>query len=185
MSEDKQELGWTVVEEWRPVVGFESLYEVSNVGRVRRIGKAARTGKGHGGGARIGLILKLRKHRGGYLMAQLWCNGKLTGRLAHCLVAPAFIGARPEGLDINHKDGDKTNNSVGNLEYVTRSENNRHAYRIGLRAPQVAQMIEARRTHRTYSAVQCACGCGANLETPDRRGRPRAFVSGHNNRRAA
>ncbi len=52
--------------------------------------------------------------------------------LKHVLVAEAFLGQRPEGLFVNHKNGIKTDNFLSNLEYVTRSENNKHAYRLGL-----------------------------------------------------
>jgi hypothetical protein len=48
------------------------------------------------------------------------------------LVADAFLGPKPPKLDVNHKDGNKRNNRIENLEYVTRSENHRHAFRLGL-----------------------------------------------------
>jgi HNH endonuclease/NUMOD4 motif len=122
-------------EEWRPVPGLETLYEVSNQGRVRRIGKAARTGKGRGGGARLGLIRKPQQAAGGYLRVELYEGGRAHGRAVHVLVAAAFLGPRPPGKETNHKDGDKQNNKVENLEYVNRSENMIHAYRTGLRVP--------------------------------------------------
>lgn len=50
----------------------------------------------------------------------------------HVLVAESFIGPKPPGIDVNHKDGNKQNNCLSNLEYLTRSENHRHAFRIGL-----------------------------------------------------
>lgn len=124
---------WCVVESWRPVVGFDGLYEVSGHGRVRRVGKAARTGRGRGGGARVGRVLKLQPVPGGYLKAQLWRNGVMTPRLAHVLVAAAFIGPCPDGQEVNHRDGVKSNNQADNLEYLTRPDNMRHAYRMGLR----------------------------------------------------
>lgn len=121
-------------EEWRPVSGFEAQYEVSSLGSVRRTGKAARNGKGRGGGARIGRPLTPQPRRG-YLAVQLWKDGKLTNFLLHRLVAIEFIGPIPEGKEVNHKDGVKSNCAASNLEYMTHSENMDHAYRAGLRFP--------------------------------------------------
>lgn len=165
-------------EGWRPVVDFEGLYEVSDAGRVRRTGKAARHGKGRGGGARLGHVLAPLKNRQGYRAVQLWRGGEGAMRLVHVLVATAFLGPPPDRQEVNHRDGDKTNNALANLEYVTRSENARHAYRTGLRVPRTDQMVAARRKPRI--TVLCACGCGQRIETPDDKGRDRKYVSGHN-----
>jgi len=120
-------------ERWASVLGYEGLYEVSDLGRIRRIGMAAKTGKGHGGGARIGRILKPQKHRGGYRAVQLWKDGKLRNFLVHIIVAHAFLGPTPKGKEVNHDDGHKPNCAASNLEYLTRAENIKHAYRTGLR----------------------------------------------------
>lgn len=174
--------GWCNLEEWRPVVGYEGIYDISSHGRVRRIGKAARTGRGRGGGAQIGRVLKPQPN-GGYRQVYLWRDGKQKPRLVHCLVAEAFIGPVPPGHEVNHCDGNKTHNWIGNLEYLTRSKNLEHAYRTGLRLVTIDQMVSARRKPRTVQP--CACGCGVQLETPDRQGRERRFISGHNMRRAS
>lgn len=120
-------------EKWRAVVGFEGLYEVSVAGHVRRVGRAARNGKGRGGGAHVGRVLKQQTRRNSYLSVQLWSEGKYASRLVHCLVAAAFIGPKPPGMDVNHRDGDKSRNAIENLEYLTRSQNNQHAYDTGLK----------------------------------------------------
>jgi hypothetical protein len=119
-------------EEWRSVPGFEGLYDVSSDGRVKRVGRAARTGKSHGGGARIGRILKDAPN-GDYRKVQLWRDGQWFNFQVHQLVAAAFIGPCPSGQEVNHDDGVKSNNNASNLEYLTRSGNMRHAYRTGLR----------------------------------------------------
>lgn len=62
-------------------------------------------------------------------------DGKYCSLTVHKFVALAFHGSKPKGKEINHKDGDKTNNAPDNLEYVTRSENILHAYRNGLATP--------------------------------------------------
>lgn len=68
----------------------------------------------------------------GYLQINLSVNKKKITKPLHQLVAPAFLGPRPDGLVINHKDGNKHNNSAENLEYVTRKRNSKHAYDMGL-----------------------------------------------------
>lgn len=74
-----------------------------------------------------------RMNRSGYMVAHLRdADGRMHPKTIHSAIAEAFIGERPEGLVINHIDGDKTNNSADNLEYTTQSENTRHAFRIGL-----------------------------------------------------
>lgn len=107
---------------WREVAGFG--YAVSDEGKVMRTAP--------GMGARIGCVLKPRPNRKGYLQLMLCKRGKQFTRTVHKLVAEAFLGPYPEGEEVNHKDGVKTNCRVGNLEYLTRSENNKHAYRLGL-----------------------------------------------------
>ena len=111
------------MELWKPVVGSDGLYEVSNQGQVRR----SRPGKG----TRVGRILKPIITPYGYSSVTI-CADNLHRRVfIHRLVAEAFIGPIPDGNEINHIDGCKTNNSVGNLEIVTRSENIRHAFKHG------------------------------------------------------
>ena len=146
---------------WRPVVGFESLYEVSDTGEVRRIGKAHRCGKGRGGSARLGRPIKPQKHRGGYLAVQLWRLGKMHRPLLHRVVAAAFIGPCPEGMEVNHIDGVKTNNAASNLEYVDRSQNMLHAYRTGLRVVSEVTRENARRMGNIYGKRNHEAGIGA------------------------
>lgn len=122
---------------WRPVVGYEGIYEISSHGDIRRIGRAAASGRGRGGGARIGRILKLQHHNAGYKQIQLWRDGCPETFLVHILVAAAFIGSSPSSRhEVNHKDGVKTNACAANLEYETPSGNQAHAWRTGLRGPQ-------------------------------------------------
>lgn len=116
-------------EEWRPVVGFER-YEVSSHGRVR-----------HG-------RLVLRTHRQkirnapGYFMISLRRDGRQTvGLLVHRLVMFAFAGPPLPGQEVNHKNGDKSVNCLSNLEWVTRSENRKHAFALGLSKPNAFVML--------------------------------------------
>ena len=105
------------IEEWLPIYEYEGIYSISSFGYIRRDINAD--------GYEAGMILK-NLVNGGYRSVVLWNNGKGKRHLCHSLVAQAFIGKRPEGFDINHKDGNKGNNHYSNLEYCTRQENVRH-----------------------------------------------------------
>lgn len=171
---------------WRPAPGFEDVYAVNSHGPVRRTGRAARNGKGHGGGARIGRILKPQDNGHGYLMVQLWRDGRPKMVLVHVLVARAFPNEFPDepsaDMEVNHKDGVKANVCYANLEHVTHAENGRHAYRTGLRTVSEAQLKQLQSKHKVRQPrqiVACGCGCGAEFETPDSHGWPRRFVRGH------
>lgn len=72
-------------------------------------------------------------NRNGYPSVDLCANGSKKTHSVHVLVAEAFIGSRPQGYTVNHKDADRTNNLVSNLEWVTQSRNVKHAYELGLR----------------------------------------------------
>lgn len=103
-------------EEWRGVVGREQWYEVSNLGQVRRVNSRLKI-SGH-------LRACLRR---GYLCVSLSCEGVCSTPSVHGLVAAAFIGPRPIGRQINHRDFQRTNNRVTNLEYLTPRENQRYS----------------------------------------------------------
>lgn len=123
-----------VAEEWRPVVGFESSYEVSSLGCVRSFDRVVVRGNGRPQ-FHCGRPIKPRRNRCGYYRVGLSKDGKQRRCSVHAIVAAAFIGPRPDGYDINHKDGVKRNNAVENLEYVTPSRNQKHAYEKQLKVP--------------------------------------------------
>ena len=107
-------------EQWLPVVGYEGLYEVSNMGRVKRV-KA-------GQGARVGGFLSLRhKHRFGYTRVALCSDGKAKTYYVHALVAKAFISNPLNHKTVNHIDNDPSNNNASNLEWVSSHKNTLHA----------------------------------------------------------
>ena len=102
-------------EEWRPIKGYEGQYQVSNLGRVKSLGRYKRT-KGNAIFWFDGRILKQYINNAGYLMIGLW-DEKIKRFLVHRLVAEAFI-PNPDNLpQVNHRDENKTNNSVDNLEW--------------------------------------------------------------------
>ena len=115
-------------EEWRSIECYEGLYEVSNTGRVRSVDRYVKYSNGqiH---LHKGKVLSPVKSNLGYLLVSLCCNGKYKSISVHRLVAQAFI-ENPDNLpEINHKDEDKTNNSVDNLEFCDRSYNNNYGSR--------------------------------------------------------
>jgi HNH endonuclease/NUMOD4 motif len=111
-------------EAWRRVPGFPN-YEVSNCGRYRS--KRHMTVAGMRGGK----ILKLRADPAGYLYAGLWIDGVCTNHRVHRMAAAAFLGPRPEGLQVCHASGDNQDNHLVNLRYGTRKENADDLVRIG------------------------------------------------------
>jgi hypothetical protein len=114
-----------MIEEWREVKGWPE-YAISNLGRVKRVAPS------RNGQAVVGAIRK-PVNLSGYLAVTLSAAGK--GRvlvLVHRLVALAFLGEPPHpDMEVNHKDADRQNARLDNLEWVSRSDNHRHAYREG------------------------------------------------------
>jgi DNA-binding XRE family transcriptional regulator len=118
------------MEIWKQVKGFESLYEVSNQGRVKSLQRFV-NGKNGANKPLKETIIQLKTDKG-YLRVNLWKNQKSKRFAVHRLVAEAFID-KIEGKDyVNHKNGIKTDNRIENLEWVTLSENIIHAYHNNL-----------------------------------------------------
>ena len=103
------------MEQWKDIKGYEGLYQVSNLGRVKTI----KTNK----------IRKLEKVRSGYLRVMLCKNNKSERFLVHRLVAEAFINNANNLPEVNHKDENKLNNSADNLEWCSRNYNNNYGTR--------------------------------------------------------
>ena len=103
---------------------------VSDTGRVVRMASSRR--KGRAWQTFEQLELKPRKIGAGYLAINCKIENKKLNCYLHRLVAEAFLGINPEKREVNHIDGDKTNNNLSNLEWVTHSENHRHAVRAGI-----------------------------------------------------
>lgn len=118
------------IELWKPIKGWEQ-YEVSNMGRVRSKNRFVTQFWHKRFFQRImgSRILKPRKQNGGYLMVWLSKDGKSKAMTIHRLVATAFLGEGGK-CDVNHKDGNKQNNCVSNLEWTTRSNNIKHCYQV-------------------------------------------------------
>jgi hypothetical protein len=106
-----------MTQEWKDVVGYEGVYQVSNLGEIRRIlayeARATRT-----------LVPAMTKS--GYLTVSLWHCNKGKSLYVHRVVCEAFHGTQP-GYWCNHKDGNRTNNCADNLEWLLPRENEHHA----------------------------------------------------------
>lgn len=114
-------------EQWRPVVGFEGLYEVSDHGSVRGVDRVDSQGR-----VWRGRVLRQKVHSGGYLCVNLWRNGRGTMRYVHRLVLESFVGPAPDAQShACHGDGDQHNNKVANLRWGTASDNARDRVRHG------------------------------------------------------
>ena len=110
-------------EVWKDISGYEEMYQVSNFGRVKSLKRYRR---------RNDKILHLANDKDGYLQVNLSRDNKSKTIKVHKLVMLTFVGERPNGFEINHIDGIKTNNHIDNLEYCTSSEKTQHAYDTGL-----------------------------------------------------
>ena len=109
------------MEEWRNIKGYENLYQISNLGRVKTLPRKNRKTKEK--------IMKLRKDKDGYLRLGLHKEGKQTTHQVHRLVAEAFL-ENPNNYEcVNHKDENKQNNKIENLEWCTRAYNNTYGTR--------------------------------------------------------
>ncbi|NSX14034.1 HNH endonuclease [Cupriavidus taiwanensis] len=113
-------------EEWRAVPGMEGYYEVSSEGRLRSVTRYVvqkRRGQRDRAQLREGRIRVLRPNADGYCRLELGIDGKKVSVSVHVLVALAFIGPRPDGLLVLHRDGNATNNRATNLRYGTSKDN--------------------------------------------------------------
>lgn len=120
-------------EVWKDVKGYEGLYEVSNLGRIK---SSQRSGTPGG-------IRKLNKNKYGYVYVMLNKSNKKKNHTVHRLVGLAFIPLVDGKELINHIDGNKSNNNLKNLEWVNHSENRKHAYANNLQKVNLDKAHEA------------------------------------------
>ena len=137
--DDKQ----PTIERWKPVNGHEGIYEVSSHGRVRSLDRTITYYDGRVRRCR-GKVLRTHLDRYGYEVVGLCNQGRQKTRTVHSLVAESFIGARPEGMEVCHNDGNPANNHVANLRYGTPSDNALDKVRHG--------------THNNAVKTQCPLG---------------------------
>lgn len=138
-----------IYEYWRLIPSFP-MYSASNYGRIRN--------------ERTGRILHVYMIPRGYLSLTLRRDNKQIPQMVHRLVAEAFLGGPHPNLDVNHIDGDKTNNCIENLEWCTREENVRHAVRTGLRPGPRRKAVRIIETGEEFESLRaCAKYFGVDV----------------------
>lgn len=136
----------SIIELWRDVSNFEGYYQVSNFGRVRGLPRTDRLGR------RINpKVLTLQRDKDGYSVVNLTKNENVKAVKVHRLVAIAFLSNECGLPEVNHIDGNKSNNRADNLEWCTHKSNHVHARKTGL----ICQTGESSVNHKlTYEEVK-------------------------------
>lgn len=130
-----------MTEEWKAIAGYETRYEVSNLGRVKSLPRIELRSDGRTFQHPGGLLKPSVAKQSGHVRVNLRKGGKAVTAWVHQLVATAFISPRPTGLEVCHDDGVPSNNLIGNLRWGTRKDN-----------------IEDRRKHGTLLIGEAATG---------------------------
>lgn len=135
---------------WKPILGYELLYEVSTFGNIRSINS------GLGIANKKDKILKCFTDKNGYSHIGLTDEfGNRKNKLIHRLVALTFIENIHNKKYINHIDGVKSNNDISNLEWVTQSENMKHCFEIGLQTPTKFWIGKTGINHHSSKRIIC------------------------------
>lgn len=117
---------------WRDIKGYENEYQVNQYGEIRTLKDSSV--------CKANTILKPQiSKRNGYVYQMLWKNGKAKLFRVHRIVASAFVDNPNNYKQVNHIDGNKTNNNAENLEWCSQSQNMKHAYKNKLQVPSEKQ----------------------------------------------
>lgn len=122
-----------MIEEWKPISGYEGFYEVSNLGNVRSVDRYVRSGNGNMRKIPSRPVAQVVTH--GYKVVCLSKENKQKCIRVHKIVCTEFNGTGAPNEVVNHIDGNRMNNRSDNLEWVTQKENWEHAIRNGLAVP--------------------------------------------------
>nr|DAQ29436.1 MAG TPA: homing endonuclease [Caudoviricetes sp.] len=141
---------------WKDIEGYEGLYQVSNLGRVKSFDSIDKLGR-----IRKGRVLKGIKDVKGYLLVNLYKNSIVYTKRLHRLVAETFIPNLENKPQVNHIDENKANNIVSNLEWMTAKENINHGTRNERMSrtqsiPIIATNIKTGESQEFYGTAECA-----------------------------
>lgn len=139
----------TTKEIWNPILGWEKLYHISNLGKIKSLLREVK-GKSNSKYFKKERMLRLNKVGAGYLGAILCDMGRNKRILLHRLVAQSFIFNPENKPCVNHINGIKTDNNIKNLEWVTHKENSIHSYKIGLMPTKITEN-QANQIRQLYS----------------------------------
>lgn len=145
------------MEKWKQVLNYEGCYEVSDLGRIKSLDRKVSTGIKHNNKRLIkGRVLKQNLKRDGYLSVDLSKEGKVKTIPVHKAVAITFIPNPNNKPCVNHKNGNKQDNRVINLEWCTYKENSQHAVNTGLIKPFKKQIMCVEENKIFDSSVEAA-----------------------------
>ena len=141
------------MEIWKDIPGYEGYYQASNKGKIKSLlfqnnilNKKYSREK----------ILKQKKDKYNSYRVELWKDGKSKTWLVHRLVGITFLGIPKENMTINHKDGNRLNNNVENLEWCTLKENINHGFRTGLYTFQIKTRVKNKKDNTVNEFISMA-----------------------------
>lgn len=154
-----------MIEVWKDIIGYEGNYQISNLGRFKKLQRIT-WWTDRWGNPKSRIEPEIIKHKfyirkSGYCEISLSKNGKAKIKFIHQLVAEHFLIKAEHHRIINHKDCDKLNNSITNLEWCTYSHNTQHAYNNGIlkrgkdnkRSKQVGELDSAGKIVKTWGSI--------------------------------
>ena len=130
---------------WKNIKGYEGLYQISNLGRVKSFRRKNK------------VILKLREDKDSYLLVNLYKDRKQRTFKVHRLVAQAFLDDKNNLPEVNHRDENKVNNCLENLEWCTHVYNNNYGTKNRVRSKRVKQFDLNGKYIKTYNSMRQAC----------------------------
>ena len=144
------------MEIWKPIKNYEGLYEVSSLGNIRSLDRFI---NGKGGSVRLkkGELKAISINTHGYAIVSLYKNNARKTVQVHRVVAEAFIPNLNNYLEVNHKDENKLNNTVNNLEWCTRSYNCKYSKIGSTNAKPVVELDSNCKVIKVFSSVKEVC----------------------------